>query len=77
MDMINLRKKLKKEEENRKMFTEQARKKEEELKKLREEFNQLKESKTGETEAGKKERMVQAQRKDNKIIALEAKVKSL
>ena len=41
MDMINLRKKLKKEEESRKLFTEQARKKDDELKRVREQMERM------------------------------------
>ena len=43
VDMINLRKKLKKEEDNRKMFTEQARRKDEELKRVLVELEQVRE----------------------------------
>jgi hypothetical protein len=48
--MINLRKKLKKEEDNRKLFTEQARKKDEELKSVMVEFEALKETKIEESD---------------------------
>jgi hypothetical protein len=41
MDLINLRKKLKKEEENRRMFVEQARKKDEELKRVQTELENM------------------------------------
>lgn len=63
--MINLRKKLKKEEENRKMFTEQARKKDEELKRVLAELEAVKDNKEEETETAKKQRVVAMQRKDN------------
>ena len=59
MDMINLRKKLKKEEDNRRLFTEQAKKKDEEVKRLTLELEQVKSSQTHETESQKKERLLQ------------------
>lgn len=64
-DMINLRKKLKKEEENRRLFTEQARKKDEELKRVLAELEAVKDNKEEESENSKKQRVVAMQRKDN------------
>lgn len=51
MDLINLRKKLKKEEDNRRMFTEQARKKDEELKRVQTELDSIKDKDIQETDA--------------------------
>lgn len=56
--MINLRKKLKKEEENRRLFTDQARKKDEELKRVMAELELLKGNQQEESEASKKQRVV-------------------
>ena len=50
MDMINLRKKLKKEEDQRKLFAEQAKKKDEELRKVQQELEREKDSKQEETD---------------------------
>lgn len=58
MDMINLRKKLKKEGEQKKLFNEQARTKDEELKKVQTELENIKSSKTEESEKDAKERVL-------------------
>lgn len=50
MDMINLRKKLKKEEDQRKLFAEQAKKKDEELKRVQQELERERDSKQEETD---------------------------
>jgi len=50
MDMINLRKKLKKEEDQRKLFAEQAKKKDEELRRVQQELERERDSKQEETD---------------------------
>ena len=50
MDMINLRKKLKKEEDQRKLFAEQAKKKDEELRKVQRELERERGTKQEETD---------------------------
>ena len=56
MDMINLRKKLKKEGDQKKLFIEQARTKDEDLKRVQTELETLKKSKVQESEKEVKER---------------------
>ena len=58
MDMINLRKNIKKEGEQKKLFNEQARTKDEELKKVQTELENIKSSKTEESEKDAKERVL-------------------
>jgi len=58
MDMINLRKKLKKEEDQRKLFAEQAKKKDEELRKVQRELERERGTKQEETDQQKKERVL-------------------
>lgn len=53
-EMINLRKKLRKEEDNRRLFTDQARKKDEELKRVLAELEQLKGNQIEESEQAKR-----------------------
>ena len=76
-DVAQLKKKCKKEEELRKNFADLAKKREDELKKRTAALvlaqSQLKEVQ----EKSAKEVKVAVQRKDNKINALEAKVKEL
>ena len=76
-ELAMIKRKLKKEEENRRIFGEVAKKREEELKKLQADYHQLlNEGKTTD-EQQKRDRIVAMQRKDNKIEVLERKVKEL
>ncbi|CDW74041.1 UNKNOWN [Stylonychia lemnae] len=75
-DMIQMRKRLKKEEESRRQYQDIARKKEDEIKKMKQDLNQV-ERKLQEEEGLKNREKNLVMQRDNKIKVLEDKIKQI
>ncbi len=75
-DLLQMRKRLKKEEESRRQFQELARKKDEDVKKLKVDL-QLAEKRVQEEETAKNREKNMVQQRDNKIKLLEEKLRAV